>query len=402
MNPTDKKTLNRRHFLMGSVSAGALAANSFPTLSWASSAQQLGNKRFVFVLLRGGLDGLTVLPPVGDPQFQSQRGALAEFEDQKALALDGFFALHPALTFTHGLYAKKQLLPIHAVATSYRAHSHFDAQNLLESGGQYPFQLKSGWLNRAISMMPGYDGRAESAIGLGTQLPLILQGPTKVLSQSAAYPRAVDDDLLARLKRVYSDSQENKKLFEQATSSLSIQGSARNTPNQIHPFVASARAAAQALSAANGPRVAVLECDGYDSHAIQSTKLGLPWRELTAFDEAIRDLATGLGTHWANTLVVVVTEFGRTVKPNGSSGTDHGTGSAMFLMGGAVNGGRVLADWPGIRANQLHEARDLKPTQDMFAVFNSALTQHWNLDPQQSAKVLFPGYSLSQIPKLII
>jgi uncharacterized protein (DUF1501 family) len=380
----------------------ALGVPCAASLSWASTAQALGERRFVFILLRGGLDGLTAVPAIGDPAFASARGSLAlgAHGDGAALPLDGFFALHPLLPHLHMMYTQRELLVVHAVATPYRERSHFDAQNLLESGGTTPFALNTGWLNRALHhVSPNAD---DAAMALGASVPLVLQGPGKVSSHAPAHPRRVDDDLMSRLARMYAPHAEFGAALERARAALAtVQRAGVASDAPAAPLVASAQAAARLLSMEAGPRVAVLEADGYDSHATQASPMGLPARELRSLDTALHQLQRGLGAAWRHTLVAVATEFGRTVAPNGSGGTDHGTAAAMFLAGGAVAGGRVLADWPGLRAANLHDGRDLKPTTDLFAVVHSALAAHWRQDPKTLAAAIAPGRSLAPIDGLV-
>jgi uncharacterized protein (DUF1501 family) len=380
----------------------ALGLPCAASLSWAATAQTLGERRFVLIILRGGLDGLTAVPAIGDPAFASARGILAQSANGEgaALPLDGFFALHPLLPHLHAMYKQRELLVVHAVATPYRERSHFDAQNLLESGGTAPFALNTGWLNRALHhVSPNAD---DAAMALGASVPLVLQGPGKVSSHAPAHPRRVDEDLMSRLARMYAPHAELGAALERAQTALAAvqrAGAASDTP--AAPLVVSAQAAARLLSMEAGPRVAVLEADGYDSHATQSSLIGLPARELRSLDAALHQLQQGLGAAWQQTLVVVATEFGRTVAPNGSGGTDHGTAAAMFLAGGTVAGGRVLADWPGLRAANLHDGRDLKPTTDLFAVIHSALAAHWRQDPKTLAGAIAPGRSLDLLDGLI-
>jgi uncharacterized protein (DUF1501 family) len=371
-------------------------------LACAATAQTLGERRLVVVILRGGLDGLTAVPALGDPLFASARRELAlpTSGEGAAWKLDGFFGLHPHLPRMHQMFQRQELLVVHAAATPYRDRSHFDAQNLLETGGTVPFKLASGWLNRALHHVA--PGTPDAAVALNATLPLLLQGPARVSNQSPAHARSIDDDLMARVRRMYATSAELDAAMERATAALATARQAGGAAAPAtHPLLASADAAARLLVLPHGPRVAVLEADGYDSHATQGSMVGIPARELRVLDAALERLRTGLDAAWAQTLVVVLTEFGRTVGPNGSGGTDHGTAAAMFLAGGAVNGGRVLADWPGLRSGDLHERRDLKATTDVFAVIAGALAAHWQQPPDALSSVIAPGRPIQPLSGLL-
>jgi uncharacterized protein (DUF1501 family) len=383
------------------VLLAALGVPALTRLSWAATPQALGEQRFVLVLLRGGLDGLTAVPALGDPSFASARKdlAFATTGSGAALALDGLFGLHPLLPQLHAMYLRQEMLVVHAVATAYRDRSHFDAQNLLETGGTVPFAIGSGWLNRALHHAA--PGAADAAVALNASVPLVLQGPASVSNRSPQHTRQIDDDLMSRLRRMYAGDRELDAALQRAAATLATTQRAGDANTAAHPLVAAADAAARLLSLADGPRVAVLEADGYDSHATQASLMGIPARELRALDGAMQRLHSGLGAAWSRTLVVVATEFGRTVAPNGSGGTDHGTAGAMFLAGGAVKGGRVIADWPGLRSTDLHERRDLRPTTDVFAVIAGALAAHWQQSPQTLAGVIAPGRALRPVPGLL-
>jgi uncharacterized protein (DUF1501 family) len=389
--------LSRRDLLLASL---GLTGSS--GLSWAASADALGDRRLVFVILRGGLDGLTAVPAIGDPAFEATRGALAlpSHGDGAALPLNDLFGLHPLLPQMHAMYRQRELLVVHATATPYRERSHFDAQNLLESGGIAPFALDSGWLNRALHQVA--PGRTDAAMAIGPTLPLVLRGPASVSNQAPAHPRRVDDDLIERIARMYAPHAALSAALERARATLATTRRAGAPSDASAPaLVLSAQAAARLLALDAGPRVAVLEADGYDSHATQASPVGIPARELRRLDAALAALREGLGAHWQRTLVIVATEFGRTVAPNGSGGTDHGTAAAMFLAGGTVAGGRVIADWPGLRRSDQHEQRDLKATTDSFAVIHSALAAHWRHERKSLAAAVAPGRTLASIDGLI-
>jgi uncharacterized protein (DUF1501 family) len=367
----------------------------------ATVAPKTSDSRFVLIQLRGGLDGLTAVPAIGDPLFESTRGALA-FPAQgagAALPLDNFFGLHPALRSMHALYQKREMLVVHAVATPYRQRSHFDAQNMLETGASTPFALSDGWLNRALLI--ANRGNREHAVALSGTVPLVLQGRALVSNRAPHYLRRINEDTLARISRMYAPHSDLSEMAERASEALKQPHRLGDISTHTPSWVEAAESAANLLSIANGPRVAVIDMDGWDSHATQSSSIGIPGRALKVLDTSIDTLRRGLGEHWKNTVVAAVTEFGRTARANGSGGTDHGTGAAMFLFGGAVDGGRVIADWPGLASRQLHEERDLRGTVDTFAVLVSALADHWDATPNTLAEAIAPNRKLQLISGLL-
>ncbi|MES2989438.1 MAG: DUF1501 domain-containing protein [Pseudomonadota bacterium] len=374
--------LNRRNF----VALGASAILASPFGATMTFAQAATNKRFVFIIQRGAADGLGTLAPVGDPAFVSQRGALAE-DFATAARLDSMFALHPQMTAVAGLYQDKQALFVHAVASPYRDRSHFDGQNVLETGGASAYALKDGWLNRLLSLLP----KEDKGIALASTIPMALRGPVEVASYAPSALPDATDDLLTRVASMYAGDAQLHGLWEQATATrmLTSDMAADNGRNAA----ATGDLAAKLLSAEGGARIAMIETGGWDTHAGQRGRLVA---QLRGLDGMIAALKTGLGPLWADTMVLVATEFGRTVKVNGTGGTDHGTGSAAMLMGGAVNGGRVIADWPGLSDAALYEGRDLKPTMALDTLISSAVSSHFALSPAQASAKLFPNMQASR------
>lgn len=379
--------LNRRTLLAGVAGAGAL---SFPLFAFGQALTT--DKRLLVIVLRGGLDGLSAVAPVGDPSYASLRGRLA-VERATALQLDSTFALHPNLRKMHALYRAQELLPIHACATAYRERSHFDAQNVLETGGVRPFARTEGWLNKALGALP--QSRPEMGLALSAQAPLILRGPTPVSTWSPSTLPDVNTDTMARMLALYeardpalahaleSAMSANAIAMESGASDMNRAG-----PRTITPL---AQIAARFLKDDDGPIAAVMEVGGWDTHANQGLEQGPLARGLTALDDGLDAFKTEMGAAWANTIVIIATEFGRTAAPNGTNGTDHGTGAAAFLAGGAVNGGRVLADWPGLARGALYEDRDLRPTTDLRAVFKGVLADHLRIASAALEREAFPA-----------
>ncbi|WP_294330409.1 DUF1501 domain-containing protein [uncultured Sphingomonas sp.] len=366
--------LNRRHLL----SAGATALMVSPLGARMAFAAAPTERRFVFIIQRGAADGLGVVAPVGDPAYAGARGDLAA-DFASAPKLDDMFALHPAMPNTLGLYQAKQALFVHAVASPYRDRSHFDGQNVLETGGVSAYQLKDGWMNRLLRLLPSGD----KAIALAATVPMALRGSLEVASYAPSSLPDASDDLLARVTAMYEGDKQLHPLWQEAMATRTLAGDlgAKKAAD-------TGSLAAKLLSAPGGARVAMIETGGWDTHSGQRGRLG---NQLKGLDAMVAALKSGLGPHWDNTLVVVATEFGRTVKANGTGGTDHGTGSVAMLLGGAVQGGRVQADWPGLSDAALYEDRDLKPTTALDVLIASAVSRHFDLAPARTAKALFPA-----------
>lgn len=367
--------IDRRQFLMrGALGAGLV---SLPGMVLAAAATE---RRFVFIIQRGAADGLDTVRPVGDPAFAAARSMTA---GDPGTRLDAMFALHPALVETAKLYAVKQALFAHAVASPYRDRSHFDGQNVLETGGAGAYQLKDGWLNRLLTLLPKADAQA---IAIAATLPVALRGAAGVGSYApSALPQA-SDDLMARVGALYAGDAQLHPLWEKAVATRAMAGDL--TAGNGRNAAATGALAARLMSGPEGARIAMIETGGWDTHTGQRARLAL---QLGGFDALIGALRDGLGAAWNTTLVLVATEFGRTVAVNGTGGTDHGTGAAAMLLGGAVAGGRVIADWPGMAPAALYEGRDLRPTLSLDAFVTQALAQHYALDPARVAAALFPA-----------
>ena len=377
--------LSRRRFIQG---AGLLTASAaFPSVLFAKTATQ---GRLVVVILRGALDGLAAVPPHGDPDYARLHQELSIAPPgaaDGALGLNSTFGLHPALEFLHERYAGGELIVFQAAASPYRDRSHFDGQNVLENGYRQPLGSADGWLNRALASSP------VRGVAIAQNVPLILRGGVPVLSKSPTHSPDVDEELLARLQDLYSkDDWFSARLAEAVQSErLGDASSDAETPGKpVDRIGAAARMAAAVMMSEGGPEVAVLEATGWDTHANQGGAKGVLAQRLRGLDAALRALADDLGPLWAQTAVLVVTEFGRTAAMNGTRGTDHGTGGCAFLVGGAVRGGRVISDWPGLTAASLLDDRDLKPTLDLRSVFKGVLDEHLRIDAKTLAGRVFP------------
>ena len=377
-------SIDRRTLLTGLTATGL-------TLPGASAgfakSQSVGGRKLIIVILRGAMDGLSALAPVGEARYRELRGDLA-LED--GLPAEGPFVFHPRLQHIAGLYAAGQALALPAVATDYRERSHFDGQDRLEAG---TVAIRDGWLNRALGLM---GDQAPDAVGIGQSLPLILRGRAPASTWAPAVLPGADDDTIARLMDLYArdpmlgpalamalETDEAASAMSESMEGMRGRGSGPGAYRMI------AEAAGNIMAAPGGPDVAVVGFDGWDTHVRQGAAEGQLANRFQGLDEALAALQDRLGDHWPQTAILVVTEFGRTMRVNGANGTDHGTGSAALLLGGAVRGGRILGDWPGL--DRLHEDRDLIPATDVSAVFKGVLMEHWGLDRADLDRSVFPS-----------
>jgi uncharacterized protein (DUF1501 family) len=387
--------LSRRSALLGLTGAVTLGRASLAVAAAAT------DKRFVVILLRGALDGMSAVVPYGDPELANLRKPLipaAPGEPGGLLELGGFYGLHPALANAHDLYKSGEFLIVHAAAGPYRSRSHFEAQDYMEFGADH--RLTSGWLNRVAALLPA-PAQGDNALAVGSAMPLLLRGPARVATWLPQSFKAPPTELYARIAALNAHDPVmgpairnglNERGFTEAVLSGSEQA-----PNK-YAFPALAAAAGRLLAADDGPRLAALEIGGWDTHTGQANRLTYPLKQL---DEGIVELKRSLGPAWSKTAVVVMTEFGRTARVNGTGGTDHGTGTVVFVAGGAIAGGRVQADWPGLSANRLFENRDLQPTVDVRAVAKGVLAQHLGLDAAGLAKVFPDSQSASSMRRLV-
>ncbi|HSV82071.1 MAG TPA: DUF1501 domain-containing protein, partial [Ramlibacter sp.] len=336
-------SLDRRGFL------GAATLLAAPQVLFAQAATE---RRFIFIIQRGAADGLNTVIPYAEPAYASLRGALA-IDPAAALKLDGTFALHPELPKLRELYAAGEASFLHAVASPYRDRSHFDGQNVLETGGRAPYQLKDGWMNRLLGLLPR---RGKDAIAFSPAVPMALQGSAEVTTYAPSALPEANEDLLMRVEQLYAPDRQLRSLWASALEARVMAGGRTEGGGSRQNAGALGRIAAGFLARADGPRIAMIETSGWDTHSGQHARLATQLRGLDGLIGALRE---GLGAAWAQTVVVVATEFGRTVAANGTGGTDHGTAAAAMVIGGAVQGGRILTDWPGLAQANLFEGRDL-------------------------------------------
>lgn len=403
--------ITRRNFTRSAAALfGGSALSRFPVAYGRAQT----DKRLIVIILRGAMDGLHALAPYGDKDYAKIRPGLAlqaPGGDRPVIDLDGSFGLHPALAPMKPLYDRGQLAFIPAASTQYRARSHFEAQNLLETLGSAPYVMKTGWLNRALMVMSGGDERM--GLALGPSVPLILYGKAGVRTESESRIPEVTDEFMSRISAMYDSDPAFHKAIAQAMeeesktgmmardmtsanmasedmmsesmmSDMSEMGDMRLRPNNLGDTTF---AAATLLRAADGPRVAVIEAGGWDTHYAQERRLTALFKDLS---EGLVTIKSELGDVWTDTAVVVVSEFGRTARENGSNGTDHGTGGLAMVAGGSVKGGQILGTYPGLSSAALFEDRDLMPTSSVEGIFKAVLQQHMGLSERALNTAIFP------------
>jgi uncharacterized protein (DUF1501 family) len=426
-DPQPQRLLERRRFLQLGLATGGTVL----TARYAFAAPAVTDARFVFIILRGALDGLSAVPPYGDPDYARLREQLAigaPGSADGALALDGHFGLNPGLSFVHEAYAAREALILHAVATPYRERSHFDGQDVLESGLSRAHASQIGWLNRAVAGLPaGSTHGAEVGVALGQNVPLVLRGPAPIASWSPSKLPDIDDDTLQRIADRYasdpllshrlgdalatdriaaesaSASAEPAAMAAAEASNMSAAAAAGKAAARpgVARYLETVRTAAGFLKREDGPAVAVFDTTGWDTHFNEGGGQGQLTQRLNALDGALRALKESLGSTWSRTAVLIATEFGRTAAANGTRGTDHGTAAAALLLGGAVQGGRVVCDWPGLSARALYEGRDLKPTMDLRSVIKTVLRDHLQISTRTLDAQVFPDSTVPYAADLI-
>lgn len=385
--------VTRRFFLKSSASAAAAALLAKFNVAFAAAP---GDKRFVFIILRGAMDGLAAVPAYRDPAYAAARGRIS-LPSSAFTSLDGFFGLHNSLSGFGEMFRAHEAAVVHAVATPYRDRSHFDAQNVLESGAASPRGARDGWLNRALSL---YGSNRALGLAVGQTVPLALQGAAAVGTWAPSSDALPEDTVLVALDRMYrkdpvfhaalTQAVDVHDVADSALEGMNVGNGGRNLRHR-RAMAATATAVGKILAEPKGPRIATIEMGGWDTHAQQGLESGILANNLAALDECFSSLKKALGSLWPQTVVLAATEFGRTVAMNGTKGTDHGTASAALIAGGAVSGGRVITRWPGLDKAQLHEGRDLRPTTDLRQVAKAVLTDHLGFDMDSVTRDVFPG-----------
>ena len=388
--------LTRRTALLGLTAAVSLGRHAMAV----GHAQT--DQRCVVVILRGALDGMSAVVPYGDPALAQWRAELlpgAVGTEGGMRDLGGFYGLHPALANLHTLYKAGELLPVHAVAGPTRVRSHFEAQDYLEFGIDH--QMTSGWLNRVASVLPQPQSASQTALSVGVTVPILLRGPALVGSFVPKGYGEASPDLYARIAALHAHDNITGPALAMAmqerhfTDATLMQADKGRNQGAFQMLCADA---GRLLAAEDGPRLAALEIGGWDTHTAQKNRLNQPLKQL---DDGMAALKAAMGAAWSKTSVLAMTEFGRTVRVNGTGGTDHGTGTVAFVLGGAVRGGRVQANWPGLSQAHLFEYRDLQPTADLRGVAKGLLAQQFGLDAAALAQVFPESHQIAAMPGLL-
>ena len=394
--------LSRRNVLQGMTAAGTYTALfDRPSVSWAGTAT---DRRLVVILLRGGLDGINTVVPYADPAYRSARGSLtlnSPGEPNGVVDLDRHFGLHPKLAPLGGFFAKGELAAVHAVGLPSSGRSHFDSQDVLENGTNRPLGTRDGWLNRALAKLGGNETTGRRlGLSVGPSLPLILRGSAGVASWAPEFLPGLEPAFLDKIETLYMNDPLLRSMLARGIQTDAMMANLLSHDDQspthrrkrkfteIETMVATV---GRLLASADGPRIAVFDTGGYDTHANQGTTTGTLARNLESLATGLTGLAESLQPVWDRTVIVTATEFGRTVVANGTGGTDHGTASVSLLLGGAVNGGHIFGSWPGIESRHLHDGRDLATTTDMRGVFKGLLRDHLGLEEEILESSVFPG-----------
>ncbi len=379
--------ISRRDFLKGTATSLFLAGFNLPALATSSR-----KKNLVVIMLRGGMDGLCAVPVIGDKNFEKRRKSIL-IED--TIKLNSDFALHPRLIGFNKCWNENTGSIVHATSIPYKQRSHFEGQNLMESGGRVPYQEKTGWVGRAMKLA----NLQGDGLALSLPMPLLLRGIPKNNNYFPTWGRLPRKDTLDLLKSVYADSSEDELLqmmdFIKKRKDEQMMGGTGGGDRQKNKNLA--RQAAKYLRKSDGPRVAVFEVNGFDTHAAQGGVDGTHTECLVEMDEIINNLKDNLQEAYKDTIILTVTEFGRTIKQNGGNGTEHGYGTAIFMAGGLLKKSQVHTDWPGLKRKEMYEGRDLNATIDARSVYASAMSTVFDLDFKRIQKDVFWGEDLQNL-----
>jgi uncharacterized protein (DUF1501 family) len=379
--------ITRRDFLKGTATTLFLAGFNLPAL--ASSSRK---KNLVVIMLRGGMDGLCAVPVIGDKNFEKRRKSILI---ENAIKLNSDFALHPRLIGFNKCWNDNTGSIVHAASIPYTQRSHFEGQNLMESGGRTPYQEKTGWVGRAMKLA----NLQGDGLALSLPMPLLLRGIPKNNNYFPGRGRLPRERTLELLRTVYAESSEDELLemmnyIKKRKNEEMMGGTMRRGKRENKNL---ARQAAKYLRKSDGPRVAVFEVNGFDTHAAQGGVDGSHTKSLVEMDEIINNLKDNLQEAYKDTIILTVTEFGRTIKQNGGNGTEHGYGTAIFMAGGLLKKSQVHTDWPGLKRKELYDGRDLNATIDARSVYASAMSTVFDLDFKRIQKDVFWGEDLQNL-----
>lgn len=371
--------VHRRHLLSGALGLSLIGAGRVRAQSGAA------RPKLILLIARGALDGISLTVPWADPNHVALRGDLAvpaPGEAGGALDLTEGFGLHPSMPATHALFRAGQMRFAPAVAIPARIRSHFDAQDVLESGAETVRGQTDGWLNRALAAA---GGGGLTGLSVGAQTPLVLRGAAPVSSWAPGREVEGDDRVTQQLMDLYAD---DPLLGTNLARGLETNAMAEGGRIRRNDVAALGQAIARLMTGEQGADVVAVSVDGWDTHARQGPQMT---QRLAGLDGLIGGLKDGLGQDWARTAMILATEFGRTARANGTNGTDHGTASSLLLMGGAIRSGGLIGDWPTLADNRLYEGRDLAPTLDVRSVFKGVLRDHLGVDRAALDAQVFPG-----------
>ena len=367
--------MGRRNFLKGTL--GTLYMMATPNMAFPDT--KITEKRLLIVLLRGGMDGLASIPPIGDKNLSKIRKDVLV---NGAADLDGFFGINPSLKFLGSEYHQGRAAFVHATSFPYTGRSHFDGQNIMETGGEQAYALTSGWVGRAMNAA-GY-----SSLSVSLPIPIILRGNELNSNYFPTNFRKVNPAVYSGVQQMWKEDPQLGGLIEPMMArEIDLFGAGRGSARELVSF------AAKEMHKPNGPRVGLLEFGGFDTHALQGNEQGHHTKKIAELDGVLEAFKRQMGDLYENTVIVTVTEFGRTASENGTQGTDHGYGSAIFLAGGLVKGKQVVSDWPGLSTKNLYEGRDLLMTIDARDVYAEVIKTVFDLNDEDISRDVFIGYN---------
>ena len=374
--------ISRRDFLKTT----ALTSLYFAGFGMQSYANSGTKKNLVVIMLRGGMDGLCAIPIKDDKNFEKLR---SKINLDRTLQLTSEFDLHPALKTFKNLWDQNQSAAVHATNIPYTGRSHFDGQNLMESGGKIPYQEKTGWLGRGMKIA----GLTGNGLALALPMPLLIRGVPMNNNYFPAGHKLPYPSTLEMIQKVYKEYDE--KLLSENLEIILTRDLSNTSSDESWVLATNA---ANELSKPDGPRVAVFEVDGFDTHAAQGATNGAHADCLSDYDNIVRSLKSSMTKEaFDNTLILTLTEFGRTIKQNSSNGTEHGYGSAVLMAGGLVKKAQVHTDWPGLKRKELFEGRDLNSTIDARSIYASAMSTVFELDFKKIKNEVFWGENLQNL-----
>jgi len=366
-----KLNLTRRDFLKTTGASLFLAGMPIPGFTKDKPPGTIS-----VILLEGGMDGLTAIPPFGDPDLLRMRKIISP---ENYLKLNSFFGLHPSFKALAGLFANNQASVVHAASIPYLKRSHFEGQNWMEGGGLSPFSEKTGWLGRALELA-NTPGRA-----LSLDMPLVLRGHNE---NDNFFPSSIKNSSNLNTKLIEAISMAHAKVSADVYSKVSNKSRA-NISNIPRDPSSLAKYAGKVMSQDDGPLASVIRINQFDTHARQGADTGKHADRLSIIDDVIAGYREGLGSAWDRSIILTMTEFGRTVAVNGTTGTEHGYGTAGIITGGAISKSRVISQWPGLAKSDQFERRDLMATIDYWSVCAACIEKALGLDHDLIASKVF-------------